>query len=104
MADVDIEHYGVAVVMLSFDEIIEVRANRIQRFRQRLALFDGINRQIKRRNTSVAEPIDYIRFHQTAVSRQIYEDVSLGAVVNDPVNELWTQKRFATHQGHNDRA
>ena len=104
MADVDIEHHRVAVVMLPLDEIIEVRPNRIERFGQRLSFLDRINRQVDSRDASVAQAIDHVRLHQPAVGRQVNEDVFLGAVVNDLVNELWPQQRFATHQRQHARA
>src|SRR5882724_737625 len=101
MADVDIEHDRVAVVMLALDQVIEIRPNRVQRFRQRLALFYRINGQIKCGNARVAETIDYIRLHQAAIGWQVNENISLSTVVDDLVDKLWPQQRFATHQGQN---
>src|SRR5882724_7407187 len=98
MADVDIEHDRVAVVMLALNQVIEVRPNRVQRFRQRLALLYRINRQIKRGDARIAKTINYIRLHQAAIGWQVDENISLSTVVDDIVDKLWSQQRFATHQ------
>src|SRR6266511_541255 len=91
-------------MMLSLYEVIEVRANWVQRFRQRLAFLHRIDRQIKRRDARVAETIDYIRLHQAAVGRQVDEDVSLSAVIDNLVDKLGPQQWFATHQREYARA
>src|SRR6266508_5712774 len=91
-------------MMLALDEVIEVRANWVQRFRQRLALLHRIDRQIKRRDARVAETIDYIRLHQAAVGRQVDEDVSLSAVIDNLVDKLGPQQWLATHQREYARA
>ena len=39
-ADVDVEHHCVAIVMLPLNQVIEVRSDWFQRFRQRLSVFD----------------------------------------------------------------
>ena len=103
-ADVDIEHHSVAIVMLSLDQILKIRTNRIQSLGQRLSLFHRIHGEIDRRDARIAQTIDYFRLHQATIRRQVYEDVFLGAVVDDLVNKFWTQQRFATHQSEHARA
>ena len=83
--------------MLPLNQIFKVRTNRIESFRQGLSVLHGIDGEINCRDTRVAETIDYFGLHQAPVGRQVNKDVLLGAVVNDLVNELWTQQRLATH-------
>jgi hypothetical protein len=40
MADVDIEHHGIAIITLPLDEIIEVRTDWLKRFWQRLSILN----------------------------------------------------------------
>src|SRR5689334_13639663 len=104
MADVDIEHDRVTVDLLLLDQIVEVRSNRLEGFWQRLPFFHRVDSEIDGRETGVAETIYYIGLHQPAVGRQVDEDVFHRAVVDDLVNELRPQQRFATHQRQHARA
>src|ERR1051325_5519596 len=92
MADVDIEHDRIAIVTLSLYQILKVRLDWFKSLRQRLSFLNGIDRKVNRSDSRIAQTIDHIGLHQPAIGRQVNKNVFLGAVVNNFVDELWTQQ------------
>src|ERR1035441_2990949 len=98
MTDVDVEKDTVAVLVLLFDQIIEIRADWNHRLRQSGLNVPGIHCEVESGDTGVSQLVDYLRPHQPSVGRQIDPEVFLRRVVDDLVGEVGAQKRLAAHQ------
>ena len=94
----DVEEYRNAVLPHILDEIFEVRPDWSQRLRQTRFLINTIHRQIHRAQARITKAIDYIGLHQPAIGGQVHNEIFLGCVIDDFMNEFRPQQRLSAHQ------
>src|SRR5215471_7931647 len=95
-ANICVEENGVAVAVLTPDEIVKVRAHMFESFWQARLLFDGINSEIDRGDSRIGEVVDHFRAQQASIGCEINPKILLCGVVNDFVHKIRTQKGLAT--------
>ncbi len=97
-ADVGVEEKCVAIPVLAFHKIVEMRAHMLEGLRQARFLFDSIDREIDRGDSGVGEPVDYRRLQQTGIRGQVNPEVLLRGIIDDFVHEIRPQERLSTRR------
>ena len=94
-ADVGVEKHGIAVAVLAFDEIVEIRADVLKCFGQAWLFLDGVDGEIDGRNPRVGQAVRYFRAQKSRVRGKVNPEIFLCCVVHDLVDEIWTQQRLS---------
>ncbi len=68
-------------------------------FRESGLFLYGIDSKVDRGNAGIGEAIGNVRPQKARVRRQVYPEVFLGGVIDDLVNEIRAEQRFATGRG-----
>jgi len=86
---------AVSVLELLLHQVVEVRANRGQRFRQSRLFVAGVDREVECRDCSVREPVGQLRAEQAGIGWDVDPEALLAGATANHVRELRTQQRIA---------
>ena len=90
---------GNGVLFHVLDQVLELRTDRRKGFGQSGFFINAVHRKINGSETRITKTVDHVGFHQPPIRRQVNDEVFLGSVVNDFVDKLRPQERFASHEG-----
>src|SRR5258708_19041873 len=98
-ANVGVGKHGIAIAVLAFDEIVEIRADVLQSFGQAGLFRYRIDGEIDGGDSGVSQAVRYFRPKKACVGRQVDPKIILRCVVHDFVDEIGTQERLAAGRG-----
>jgi hypothetical protein len=98
-ADVGIEKHGVAVAVLATHQIVEILFHVLEGFGKAGFFVDGLDREINGGDAGVGETVGDGGAQQSSIGGEINPEIFFGRVLDDFVDEVWTQERFAAGRG-----